>query len=562
MIESGGNLEIEWSTVEGATEYKIYDKDNNYIGSTGGNTYRIENVGVGEYWYYITGVNSVGEGKRKKTTTVIKENMTAQSTTITVAPTASVCIGGTRLSSVVLSGGVVVPNVGGRFEFTNSTEEVLATGQHTVRFMPEDLGQNMVSSTIEVEVEVKTLVLIGGDLETEIASGNTEQVAELASVLANQFTDEAKEQLATAAGGEIIELNEEQTASMIANAPNVAEGFSASNITVVVPENGAVEVPVTSTASNPVYLPFKANVEYDMTVNGVTKTAKYDGVSTLIVDGVDYHVGDYIPFGDVMFYLGILGSPVGYPVGNRLIMGNDTTFLVMVANVVYLLTYNGGTLPVVWNGEANGSGLYVGKAGDTVIDMTGPGVSMGDNIDWPAGIIIIPNFGRNTQEVPCFPEGTRVLTNVGYKRVEELEGKDRIVTPEGRELTFKLYSRKTVGTKETAPYLIKKNAFGAEPKREIRLSPLHAIQSRKNVWQIPRYAALKNGKIEQYGLGEEITYYHIELPNYFRDNIVAEGSVVESFGGKQTKGLTTVYKWSERLEGFTRVSGRTEKKGL
>ena len=63
-----------------------------------------------------------------------------------------------------------------------------------------------------------------------------------------------------------------------------------------------------------------------------------------------------------------------------------------------------------------------------------------------------------------------------------------------------------------------------------------------------------NSKIEQYGIGEEITYYHIELPNYFKDNIVAEGSVVESFASGQTKGMKAVYKYNERIGGFTRTS--------
>ena len=548
--------------MEGATGYKVYDRDNNVVVTQLYNEHSINNVGVGEYWYYITGVNEVGEGPRRMTGTVIKEGLTAVETRIEVAPTASVCMSGNRLSSVVLSGGSVEGNVEGVFEFANDSTIVSVSGEYTVRYIPTDLAAYRASE-VNVYVEVKTIEGIVGDLEAGLSSGDAGQVSEAVTALVNQFTDEAKEQLATSAAGETIELNEEQTASLIANAPNVAEGFDASEVTVVVPEDGAVTIPNTSTPENPVYLPFIAGEEYDMTVNGVTKKAMYDGVSTLLVNGEGYQVGEYIPFGSVMFYLGILGSPVGYPVGNRLTMENDTTYLVMTGNVVYLLTYNGGTLPVVWNGVANNSGLYIGNPGDATIDTTGPGSSAGDNLDWPSGIIVLPGFGSNPQnEVPCFPAGTRVLTNVGYKRVEELEGTERIVTPDGRELTFKVYSRKTVGTKETAPYLIKRNAFGAEPKREIRLSPLHAIQSRKNVWQIPRYAALKNGKIEQYGLGEEITYYHIELPNYFRDNIVAEGSVVESFGGKQTKGLTTVYRWSERLEGFTRVSGKTEKKGL
>jgi hypothetical protein len=46
----------------------------------------------------------------------------------------------------------------------------------------------------------------------------------------------------------------------------------------------------------------------------------------------------------------------------------------------------------------------------------------------------------------------------------------------------------------------------------------------------------------------------VELPNFFTDNIVAEGNVVESFAGKQTHGIKTIYTPSVRLQGYTRIS--------
>ena len=97
-----------------------------------------------------------------------------------------------------------------------------------------------------------------------------------------------------------------------------------------------------------------------------------------------------------------------------------------------------------------------------------------------------------------------------------------------------------------------KKAFGL--KADLKLSPLHAFQSRKGVWQIPKYAALKNKAVQQYGVGSSVTYYHLECPNFFTDNLVVDGCVVESFGNKQVKGLKTLYKFNETLNGFTRAS--------
>jgi len=167
-----------------------------------------------------------------------------------------------------------------------------------------------------------------------------------------------------------------------------------------------------------------------------------------------------------------------------------------------------------------------------------------------------------TNDVPCFPAGTRILTATGYKAVEDLSAEDKIVTADGRAVLFNRYTTHIAKTTtNTAPYEIAAGAFGRHsPPVAIRLSPLHAIQSRKGVWQIPTYAARSNAGVKQYGVGKSVTYYHIELPNYFTDNIVMEGgAVVESFGSTQTKGLTNVYKYNATLGGFTRISAAATK---
>jgi hypothetical protein len=161
--------------------------------------------------------------------------------------------------------------------------------------------------------------------------------------------------------------------------------------------------------------------------------------------------------------------------------------------------------------------------------------------------------------VQCFVAGTKVLTAAGYKAVETLASSDKIVTADGRTVAFNLYSTHVKSaTKETAPYVIPANTFGSKsPASDLTLSPLHAIQSHKGVWQIPKYAALTHSAIQQVCLGEQVTYYHVELPNFFTDNIVAEGAIVESYGLKQTKGMKNVYKFNTSLNGFTRISNAT-----
>lgn len=161
------------------------------------------------------------------------------------------------------------------------------------------------------------------------------------------------------------------------------------------------------------------------------------------------------------------------------------------------------------------------------------------------------------ESVPCFPAGTKVQTAAGPKAVEDLNpASDRIVTHDSREVQFKLYKTHIAcTTKSTAPYLLPADSLGKNvPQNDLLLSPLHAIQLRPGLWHIPKYAALSNKQITQPIIGAPTTYYHIELPNYFTDNIIAEDTVVESFGATQIKGLQTVYKYNSMLQGFTRVS--------
>ena len=89
----------------------------------------------------------------------------------------------------------------------------------------------------------------------------------------------------------------------------------------------------------------------------------------------------------------------------------------------------------------------------------------------------------------------------------------------------------------------------------MRVSPLHAVEKRKGVWEIPMFS--KNGKVKQEEGGVCVEYYHVELPNYWRDNLVCEGLVTESYGRNQVLGVEKVYRYSKRMEGFTRGGGTT-----
>jgi len=156
--------------------------------------------------------------------------------------------------------------------------------------------------------------------------------------------------------------------------------------------------------------------------------------------------------------------------------------------------------------------------------------------------------------VPCFPEGTRIQTLEGYKVVETLTTTDLVATSDGRFVAPKIFKMSLrTATTDSAPYRIEAGSLSTNyPPHSLCLSPLHAVLDPTGLWHIPRAAARINAGVTQYGVGKPITYYHIECPNFYTDNLVAEGAVVESYKNRQgTK--TVVYEWVEELKGFRRI---------
>jgi len=149
--------------------------------------------------------------------------------------------------------------------------------------------------------------------------------------------------------------------------------------------------------------------------------------------------------------------------------------------------------------------------------------------------------------IPCFPTGSRILTASGYKTVESLVQNELVLTADGRQVPVKIYRKQlSVTNSHTAPYRIPKGVFGVA--NDLVLSPDHAFQIRKGLWMLPKAAALLSPRVEQIDVGKPITYYHLKCPNYAKDNLVANGTVVESYAGKSSN----LYMYNEKLKGYTR----------
>lgn len=167
-----------------------------------------------------------------------------------------------------------------------------------------------------------------------------------------------------------------------------------------------------------------------------------------------------------------------------------------------------------------------------------------------------------TPTVPCIVEGQNVLTPDGYRKIETLNHGDLIVTAEGSAVPVKIY--KTVikhTTKENAPIKIDING------KSIQVSPHHAYKINSSGWMFPSVALnAEFPGVTQMPLGERVVYYHLETPNYLRDDIVLEGAVVESLGTNYVKTnnirICELYVKSKQGEWYERMKRLPRKKTL
>ena len=162
----------------------------------------------------------------------------------------------------------------------------------------------------------------------------------------------------------------------------------------------------------------------------------------------------------------------------------------------------------------------------------------------------------------CFAEGTRLLTQDGYKAIETLTSEDRLLTTENRSTSLQL-SRIHVPctTKATAPYVVAKGALGENiPSVPLYLSPAHKIAVRDNVWVHASKGATLGLNIKQCPIGKPVTYYHVRCENYARDVILAEGVATESLANLKEDSVT--FKKTDKVGVFLRNEYKEPTKSL
>ncbi len=139
--------------------------------------------------------------------------------------------------------------------------------------------------------------------------------------------------------------------------------------------------------------------------------------------------------------------------------------------------------------------------------------------------------GSGTTIVDCFAAGTRIATAPGEKRIEDLAIGDVVTAHFGGPTAIQWIGRRRVDCARHPdppaawPVRVAANSFGPGcPRRDLLLSPNHAVYVLD--WLIPIRCLINGTSIAQRPV-DEITYYHLELPEH--DLLLSEGLLTESY---------------------------------
>jgi T5SS/PEP-CTERM-associated repeat protein len=269
---------------------------------------------------------------------------------------------------------------------------------------------------------------------------------------------------------------------------------------------------------------FSASTGGTLDVNGAitgTGTLQLAAGSTLKVSG-SLGIGQTVLFnaGTETLVLTTPGGGLGNPldsvsVGDRIEFGGGMTI-----DTVTML--NANTAEIGFHGSGGLPGTY----DVTGVNFTGTASQFGFGHDPATGDAFIQ------AAPPCFAAGTRIATERGAIAVENLQAGDRVrvALGEAPQPIIWIGHRRIECARHHDPRLvwpvrIRTGAFGPGlPGRDLWLSPDHAVYI--NEVLIPVKYLINGGSIAQVPT-DEVTYYHVELPEH--SVLLAEGLAAESY---------------------------------
>jgi hypothetical protein len=209
-------------------------------------------------------------------------------------------------------------------------------------------------------------------------------------------------------------------------------------------------------------------------------------------------------------------------------------------NIYWLIT---GTVEILGTDELIGTFLYRGELNTFTTDspvITGNiYTDNGGTLQFTSEVEL--SILMTGQTTTCFLEGSKILTEFGYKAIEDLKVGDKIIT-KGEINNDDYINKKSDYNSEpiiwlgsftpmkkninSFPICIKKNALGENlPFEDLFVSPLHRIILYGKM--IPAENLVNGDTIFQDTSKKSIVYYHLELPNHY--SIIANGILTETY---------------------------------
>jgi hypothetical protein len=143
-------------------------------------------------------------------------------------------------------------------------------------------------------------------------------------------------------------------------------------------------------------------------------------------------------------------------------------------------------------------------------------------IDGSSSVYVISD---NSIAPKCFLSGTNILTPNGYEIIDKLNIGDIITTYDFRNIKIIDICKVIVpSNKVNDPYKIPIGTFGAIS--DLYVSPMHQILIDNKFICVKQLTNL-----QQVFMGFTLEYYHIKTADYFKDTIIAEGVITETWSG-------------------------------
>ena len=125
----------------------------------------------------------------------------------------------------------------------------------------------------------------------------------------------------------------------------------------------------------------------------------------------------------------------------------------------------------------------------------------------------------------CFLSGTNILTPNGYEIIDKIKIGDIITTHDFRNVEILDICKVIVPSNiVNDPYMIPCGTFGAIS--DLYLSPMHQVLINNTFLCVKEIS-----QIQQVFMGFTLEYYHIKTADYFKDTIIAEGVITETWSG-------------------------------